>query len=449
MKQGQWRGERHDRVKEEGKGIVHGGSGAPQEPVCGRADAPLPKYLSTPHWQPRTGQLHVSSDSASSWAWYLRLSSANSSSQVWSRAKEAKSRWDTRCRKATCPLQHFFCDEDAGWIIKIAPTYVYPNARPSPWYICNQYTEPRVVDIQCRKQAPPLPLWTLVQWERRLLMAQCTVTETILLGTFLVMTWGSLRFSDAQRLDLQKIIYQDDTMRGIIWRSKTAVSGMPPGDCRGGIPQQRLPQLAVEVFNSHGWGIGQVGTPWSGFLLPLVDDQGPVYPLVPMDYATALFYLRIFLGCPWRQRPDPLHDLKLNFTLHSLKATFLSWGPQLHEKLTPEQRLAQGHHADPNSSLETDSRDVVWTSLTYQRKMIHEVQTGWRPAIAQHRGSQAPMVEPMVVLEKFVKQVQPFDFRWFKFNTFEDMIPQAAMASSESSLDLSSDSSSDEEVSEP
>ena len=41
----------------------------------------------------------------------------------------------------------------------------------------------------------------------------------------------------------------------------------------------------------------------------------------------------------------------------------------------------------------------MWTSLTYQRKMIQEVQGGWRPAIAQHRGSQAPMVEPMVVFE--------------------------------------------------
>ena len=58
-------------------------------------------------------------------------------------------------------------------------------------------------------------------------MSNCTVLEDILLGTFLVMTWGSLRFSDAQRMDLQKIIYHAETMRGVIWRSKTAVSGMP------------------------------------------------------------------------------------------------------------------------------------------------------------------------------------------------------------------------------
>ena len=254
-----------------------------------------------------------------------------------------------------------------------------------------------------RKRAPPLPLWTLVQWERRILISNCTLVEVILLGTFLIMAWGFLRFSDAQRSDLQKIIYHDDTMRGVIWRSKTAVSGMPLA-------------IAAEGFlskGSHSWlwkfltvldsVLDRSGLPEVDFLLPLVDDHGPVYPLTPMDYATELFYLRKFLGCPWRQRPDPLQHLKLNFTLHSLKATLLSWGPQLHEKVTPEQRLSQGHHSDPNSSLETYSRDVVWTSLTYQRKMIQEVQGGWRPAIAQHRGSQAPMVEPIVVLEKFVK----------------------------------------------
>ena len=36
--------------------------------------------------------------------------------------------------------------------------------------------------------------------------------------------------------------------------------------------------------------------------------------------------------------------------------------------------------------------------------------------IAQHRGSQAPMVEPLVVLEKFMKQLQEFDFQRFNFS---------------------------------
>ena len=106
-----------------------------------------------------------------------------------------------------------------------------------------------------------------------------------------------------------------------------------------------------------------------------------------MDFATVLFYLRKFLDGPWWRRSAPLQDMKLNFTLPSLKATLGSWGPPLHEKVTPEQWRSQGPHSDPNSILDTYSHDVAWTPLTYQRKMIQEVQNGWRPAIAQHRGS--------------------------------------------------------------
>ena len=300
-----------------------------------------------------------------------------------------------------------------------------------------------------RKQAPPLPLWALVQWERRILMSNCTVLEVILLGTFLVMAWGSLRFSDAQRMDLQKIIYHAETMRGVIWRSKTAVSGMPLAVAAEGFLSRGPHNWLWKFLTVLDSVLDTSGLSEVDFLLPLVDDNGPVYPLQPMDYATALFYLRKFLGCPWRQRPDPLQHLKLNFTLHSLKATLLSWGPQLHEKVTPEQRLSQGHHSDPNSSLDTYSRDVVWTSLTYQRKMIQEVQGGWRPAIAQHRGSQAPMVEPMVVLEKFVKDLPQFDFKWFRFNESVETAPPDCFESSTSSSESSSDSSADDEVLEP
>lgn len=41
---------------------------------------------------------------------------------------------------------------------------------------------------------------------------------------------------------------------------------------------------------------------------------------------------------------------------------------------------------------------------------------GMEALIAQHRGSQAPMVEPLVVLEKFMKQLQEFDFQRFNFS---------------------------------
>ena len=59
------------------------------------------------------------------------------------------------------------------------------------------------------------------------------------------------------------------------------------------------------------------------------------------------------------------------------------------------------------------------------------------------------MVKPMVVLEKFVKPLQPLDFRWFKFNASEEMASPANVVSSDDSSDSSSDSSSEEEVVEP
>ena len=164
-----------------------------------------------------------------------------------------------------------------------------------------------------RKQAPPLPLWALVQWERRILMSNCTVLEVILLGTFLVMAWGSLRFSDAQRMDLHKIIYHAETMRGVIWRSKTAVSGMPLAVAAEGFLSRGPHNWLWKFLTVLDSVLDTSGLSEVDFLLPLVDDNGPVYPLQPMDFATALFYLRKFLGCPWRQRPDPLQHLKLNF----------------------------------------------------------------------------------------------------------------------------------------
>jgi len=250
-------------------------------------------------------------------------------------------------------------------------------------------------------------------------MSNCSTNETILLGAFLLMAWDPLRFSDAQRMDLgnrftmMKLYMRG---RGVIWRSKAAVSGMPIAIAAEGFLSKGTHNWLWKFLTILDTVLANSGQTTIDFLILQVDEDGPRYPLVPMDYATALFQLRQFLGCSWRQHSDPLKQIKLNFTLHSLKATLLSWGPQLHEIVTPEQRLSQGHHSDPNSSLATYSRDAVWTALTYQRKLISQVQQGWRPSIAQHRGGQAPMVEPLVILEKFVKQSQAFDFQWFNFS---------------------------------
>ena len=50
-----------------------------------------------------------------------------------------------------------------------------------------------------RMESFPLPLYVVIQWERRLLQAGCTPTERLVLGGFLLMIWGGLRFCETER----------------------------------------------------------------------------------------------------------------------------------------------------------------------------------------------------------------------------------------------------------
>ena len=52
-----------------------------------------------------------------------------------------------------------------------------------------------------RCESVPLPLFALVQWERRILQRNTPVVDVILLGAILVTIWASLRFSDSQRVE--------------------------------------------------------------------------------------------------------------------------------------------------------------------------------------------------------------------------------------------------------
>ena len=50
-----------------------------------------------------------------------------------------------------------------------------------------------------RMESFPLPLYVVIQWERRLLQAGCTPTERLVLGGFFLMIWGELRFCETER----------------------------------------------------------------------------------------------------------------------------------------------------------------------------------------------------------------------------------------------------------
>ena len=108
--------------------------------------------------------------------------------------------------------------------------------------------------------------------------------------------------------------------------------------------------------------------------------------------------------------------------------SFLAWTAQRSDVLTEEQRMVQGHHKSQISwSLRRYSRDDVYPQLQLQANLTSIVQAGWRPALAQHRGAQAPMIEPDVQLEKFRKDHEPLNWKRFRFN---------AVSSNQLSMDL-------------
>eukprot|EP00435_Cladocopium_sp_Y103_P040823 s1556_g11.t1 len=301
-----------------------------------------------------------------------------------------------------------------------------------------------------RKEAPPLPLWLLVQWERRILMSSCSTPEIILLGSFLLMAWASLRFSDAQRIEMHRMVLTASELRGIIWRSKTTTLGMPFGAINSGLLSKGDHSWMWKFISTVEGILHQNQAADVDFLLPHCDADGIQFPLTPMTYATALFHLRRLLHCPWRSSSNPMLGLDLNFTLHSLKATLLSWGPQLASYTNPEQRLQQGHHVSQSSSLAVYSRDNVWGALDFQRQIIQQVRSGWRPQIAQHRGSQRPLQEPPVVLEIFSKKLPDYRFQWFEFGAqsapaLDLSDPLVTEDSDSDSTSSSTSSTSDEE----
>jgi len=111
---------------------------------------------------------------------------------------------------------------------------------------------------------------------------------------------------------------------------------------------------------------------------------------MPASYSQALCQLRSFLvraGIPASQART--------YTLHSLKTTYLSWMAQL--SLPLSARFLQGHHKPPGSA-QLYSRDDVWPALKAQAILWRSVHSGFRPARPQHRGGQAPLLEPPLEL---------------------------------------------------
>ena len=299
-----------------------------------------------------------------------------------------------------------------------------------------------------RREAPPLPLWLIFQWERRILQGASTTYEVMMLGSFLLITWAGLRFADAQRLNISSLVFNFQELRGLVWRSKTMAAGHPFGAQAAGLCSKGTYTWLFKFLQTWDQVMTALQVPQSkvDFLIPSMEPDGTFQELEPLNYAETTRIFREMLLTPWKKFQDqhPLAHLQQTYTLHSMKATLLSFGPQLGNLVSDSDRLLQGHHQDPKHSLNLYGRDSVWGSLRYQSTIIMEIHKGWRPKTAQHRGGQFPLTEPTVTLERFQKTAPEYSFQWLPFSKPEDpheILPEPEVEQLDSDNDSSSISS--------
>ena len=125
-----------------------------------------------------------------------------------------------------------------------------------------------------KKEAPPLPLWILFHWEKRILFSQSSTFEVIMLGAFLFMIWSSLRFSDVQRLNIESLVLTDMELRGMVWRSKTRSNGHPFGITSSGICSTGSFTWLVKFLRTWDTLLSESGCLTWDFLIPHLSEQG-------------------------------------------------------------------------------------------------------------------------------------------------------------------------------
>ena len=229
-----------------------------------------------------------------------------------------------------------------------------------------------------------------------------------------------MRWADIQRVAPHSLVFDFRDVRGIAWRTKTTSKGQAFGCTAAGLLSlgshtwlltwlRTLDTIFEKFGNSNPAGID--------FLVPRItlDNAELVLtqPLEPMRYTDALFFLRTYVGIPWRLTVGSCIEPN-NYTIHGLKATLLSWSSQV-SSISEEWRRQQGHHRPVNPSVRLYSRDDVFPQLCLQRTLIQEIQTGFRPQSPLHRGGQQPATELAVTVEKFKQPAADQPWAFFSF----------------------------------
>ena len=279
-----------------------------------------------------------------------------------------------------------------------------------------------------RREAPPLAL-DFVLYLELVLRSGTPAVERIWAGSFLVCVWSSLRFSDAQHVRWSSVNAASDAsvLRGVSYRTKTGTRGTPfaLGGCGLSASKGAVPWISVwlhslqEVWDCLDVADSAVEPDCLFFRCDLAART-----FEPLSYTQCLRVLRTSLT-DWLGTHDSgkysshclvssdvsVDALVATYSLHSCKATVLSWLAQLDER--PDVRLAQGHHSNPLlQSMTLYSRDSVLPALQAQSRLMSLLEldfdslhasdgsghlrtvSGWSPVAPQHRGSQQPFAEP-------------------------------------------------------
>ena len=198
-----------------------------------------------------------------------------------------------------------------------------------------------------RRESVPLSLFLVSQWERRILMKECSLQEHTMLGGFLCLLWSSLRFADGQRVSLQSLSWGITALRRSCYKTKTSRSGQHwTIQARGFLSYGTWSWvarwlMALDIL----WSRAHSAISAAAFLLKMTKHSSFVYPLMTMPFSQALYWLRYFCSLYWKHSVHPISANPSDQTLLSLTTTTLRWSIHLVQQglVTEEQRHLQGH----------------------------------------------------------------------------------------------------------
>ena len=258
--------------------------------------------------------------------------------------------------------------------------------------------------VKPHKESYPAPIRLLSYCELLLLESTGSLQDKCWAGAILLCAWGSLRWSDSQRLLWNTIEVCEDALRAECFRTKTTRRGMP---------------LAVAAQAFHGATDGISRTWVAAWLAALAsvwqclraahdvactpdciwftfDEYAASFS--PLTYAQSLRILRDF-----SQRSGAASgETQMSLTLHSLKSSLLHLMHQ--QGVDKADRMAAGHHRHDSAALY--SRDDTVGALRAQLVVAGAIRSGWLPTSPQRRGAkhsipQLPLLQPQATLACF------------------------------------------------